>query len=181
MKESVPYALELIKSESRSQRRGCALGEVQLLHAHRRRGTSSSGLPAGVTRPWKTLSKCFGSWAALSLAFCFCSHCCSLEQTSKLNVKEPKWAQRTTAFREAGEMDVGARYADSSWIKATRGQILSEKQYVWKLMQFSHADNHFNLILRDYIIAKGLCAIETQDILQPRSFLRAFSWQYCCP
>lgn len=38
MKESVPYALELIKSESRSQRRGCALGEVQLLHTHRRRG-----------------------------------------------------------------------------------------------------------------------------------------------
>lgn len=42
-------------------------------------------------------------------------------------------------------------------------------------MQFSHADNHLNLILCDYIIAKGLCAIETQDILQPRSFLRAFS------
>lgn len=32
-------------------------------------------------------------------------------------------------------------------------------------MQFSHADNHFNLILHDCIIVKGLYSIETTAIL----------------
>jgi len=65
-------------------------------------------------------------------------------------------------------MEAKVGCAISSRNESIRGRILStpaEKQFQWKLMQFSHADKPFNLILHNCIVAKGLCTIETTDIL----------------